>query len=57
MIDDVVIVPGTVEMFVKVEMTWKDPRLAWQVNPDSNCVTNIDVRSSHDPEKTDIWIP
>lgn len=54
---DVVIAPGTVEIFAKVEMTWKDPRLAWQVNPDSNCVTNIDVRASHDPEKTDIWIP
>lgn len=45
-----------IEIVVEIFQSWKDPRLAWNVSA-TNCVTNIDARVSHDPEKTDIWAP
>lgn len=47
---------SSMEVYLTVDLRWKDPRLAWDVSSTS-CVSSIDVRASKDPEKTDIWTP
>ena len=45
------------EPYADIYQSWKDPRLAWNVDA-NKCITNIDAtRASHDPEKTEIWTP
>lgn len=47
---------SSIALFLEVDQTWNDPRLAWNMSS-NKCVTSIAVRASHDPEKTDIWTP
>jgi hypothetical protein len=47
---------SSLELYLTVDLTWKDPRLAWDVTNDT-CITSIDMRASHDPETTEIWTP
>eukprot|EP00555_Chaetoceros_dichaeta_P012004 CAMPEP_0198256736 /NCGR_PEP_ID=MMETSP1447-20131203/6561_1 /TAXON_ID=420782 /ORGANISM="Chaetoceros dichaeta, Strain CCMP1751" /LENGTH=533 /DNA_ID=CAMNT_0043943437 /DNA_START=86 /DNA_END=1687 /DNA_ORIENTATION=- len=53
---EISITDSTVDMFVEINLTWKDPRLAWNFTVD-NCATSTFVRASLDAEVTDIWVP
>ncbi len=47
---------GTVNVFVWLHLTWRDPRLAWDIS-DDNCTTSITVRASMDMERTEMFVP
>jgi len=47
---------SSVELFVDITLSWKDPRLAWNLTSD-NCATSILERASLDTELTKIWVP
>jgi len=47
---------SSIEVFLDVQISWNDPRLAWNVTSD-NCATSMSVRASNDVETTDIWVP
>lgn len=49
---------STTEMFVWVDLTWKDLRLAWDRNSNpETCAQVVSARASMDPERTEIWVP
>jgi len=45
------------DLFVQVTLTWKDPRLAWNILDPNTCVTSIQAKASKNPEETEIWVP
>lgn len=47
---------GTSQIFVWLDLTWKDPRLVWNISP-ANCSNVISARASLDAEITEIWVP
>ena len=47
---------SSVQLFFEITLSWKDPRLAWELTSD-NCATSILARASLDTELTEIWVP
>jgi hypothetical protein len=47
---------GTAEIYVFLDLTWKDPRLAWDIGKDY-CASLVNARASLDVEKSELWVP
>ena len=57
MVEKVDVTTSTAKTFVQVELVWNDPRLRWNASDESTSISYLDVYASHDPEKTNIWVP
>jgi len=56
-VTDINMAAGLAEIFVWLELSWVDPRLAWNITAETCVPSAISVRASHDREITDIWVP
>eukprot|EP00560_Eucampia_antarctica_P006963 CAMPEP_0197825880 /NCGR_PEP_ID=MMETSP1437-20131217/2918_1 /TAXON_ID=49252 ORGANISM="Eucampia antarctica, Strain CCMP1452" /NCGR_SAMPLE_ID=MMETSP1437 /ASSEMBLY_ACC=CAM_ASM_001096 /LENGTH=462 /DNA_ID=CAMNT_0043426081 /DNA_START=271 /DNA_END=1656 /DNA_ORIENTATION=+ len=47
---------STASLFVSIDLSWNDPRLAWNKSQDF-CCSSMNVKASVDAELTEIWVP
>ena len=55
-VNDLDVVSSALEIFVRVDLKWSDPRLAWNESS-TNCATRIKARADHSIKETQIWVP
>ena len=56
-VENVDVTASTLRTLTNIDLKWNDPRLRWDASDATTCVSFIDVYASHDPEKSDIWVP
>eukprot|EP00536_Pseudo-nitzschia_multiseries_P017794 jgi/Psemu1/264518/estExt_Genewise1Plus.C_18160005 len=54
---DIDVMTGSATILVTVEMWWKDPRLTWTIDRDTNCVDYVDLWTGYNVQDTTIWVP
>ena len=56
-LENVDVTASTFRALMQIDLTWNDPRLRWDATDGTTCVSFIDVYASHDPERSEIWVP
>ena len=53
--EDINVMSGTATVFVTINLSWKDPRLAWTVENETTCADYINAWTEYGNQDTFIW--